>query len=188
MSVSQTYDFPVIGPKKAYLLYHEELESLCKHINGLQRIRFWMTFSDSYLTHLNVLQNVGMTGIEPVIFEGREIIPLQFLKKLLPDPASLGARTKGKTCIGCDIRGVKEGKEKRIFIYNTCDHEACYQEVKSQAISYTTGVPAMIGALMMVTQKWKSPGVYNMEQWDPDPFMHALNKYGLPWHVQELAQ
>jgi len=187
LSENQVYEFPVIGPKKAYLLYHEELESLCKYIKGLQRIRFWMTFSDQYINHLNVLQNVGMTRIDPIEFEGHSIIPIQFLKAVLPDPASLGPRTKGKTCIGCDIRGIKDGQEKRIFIYNTCDHEECYREVQSQAISYTTGVPAMIGAMMMLTQKWKSPGVFNMEQWDPDPFMHALNQYGLPWHVKEFA-
>lgn len=186
MSESQTYDFPVIGPKKAYLLYHEELESLCQNIPGLQRIRFWMTFSDQYLTHLNVLQNVGMTSIEPIEFEGQFISPIQFLKAVLPDPASLGPRTKGKTCIGCDIKGIKDGQEKRVFIYNTCDHEECYREVKSQAISYTTGVPAMIGAMMILTGKWKAPGVFNMEQWDPDPFMDALNQYGLPWHIKEF--
>lgn len=186
MSVSQTYDFPVVGPKEAYLLYHEELESLCQNIKGLKRIRFWMTFSQQYLTHLEVLQNVGMTGIEPIEFEGKQIAPIQFLKAILPDPASLGPRTKGKTCIGCDITGIKEGKEKRIFIYNTCDHQECYAEVKSQAISYTTGVPAMIGAKMMLEKKWMKPGVFNMEEWDPDPFMEALNQYGLPWHVNEL--
>ena len=186
MSESQIYDFPVIGPQKAYLLYHEELESLCKHIQGLKRIRFWMTFSDQYLNYLNVLQNVGMTSIEPIEFEGKSIIPIQFLKAILPNPASLGPRTRGKTCIGCDIQGIQGNQKKRVFIYNTCDHEACYREVKSQAISYTTGVPAMIGAMMMLTEKWKSPGVFNMEQWNPDPFMNALSQYGLPWHVKEL--
>ena len=186
MSESQTYDFPEIGPKKAYLLYHEELESLSKNIKGLQRIRFWMTFSDSYLNHLRVLQNVGMTSIEPIQFGDQSIAPIQFLKAVLPDPASLGPRTRGKTCIGCDIQGIKNGQSKRIFIYNTCDHEACYREVKSQAISYTTGVPAMIGAMLMLTQKWQATGVYNLEQLDPDPFMDALNQYGLPWQIKEL--
>jgi len=186
LSVKQSFDFPQIGEKNAYLMYHEELESLVKNIKGLKRIRFWMTFSDNYLKHLEVLQNVGMTGIEPVVFEGREIIPLQFLKALLPDPASLGPRTKGKTCIGNVIEGTKDGKPRKIYIYNVCDHQECYREVGSQAISYTTGVPAMIGAMMMVTNVWRAKGVFNMEQLDPDPFMEALNRYGLPWEVKEL--
>ncbi|WP_269538845.1 saccharopine dehydrogenase family protein [Cerasicoccus fimbriatus] len=186
MSVMQVYDFPVVGPKDAYLLYHEELESLCQNIKGLKRIRFWMTFGQKYITHLNVLQNVGMTSIEPINFKGQEIAPIEFLKAVLPDPASLGPRTKGKTCIGCDIVGYKDGQKKRIFIYNVCDHEECYAEVSSQAISYTTGVPAMIGGMMMVTGKWRQDGVWNMEQLDPDPFMEQLNLRGLPWQVQEL--
>lgn len=186
MSVKQVYHFPVVGPQDAYLLYHEELESLCQNIKGLKRIRFWMTFSEKYLTHLRVLENIGMTRIDPIDYQGQEIIPIQFLKAILPDPASLGPRTQGKTCIGCDITGIKNGKEKRIFIYNTCDHQECYQEVKSQAISYTTGVPAMIGAMMMLQGQWMQPGVFNMEQWDPDPFMDALNQYGLPWQVKEF--
>lgn len=186
LSVKQSFDFPQIGPKNAYLMYHEELESLVKHIKGLKRIRFWMTFSDNYLKHLEVLQNVGMTGIEPVEFEGHKIIPLQFLKALLPDPASLGPRTKGKTCIGNVIEGIKDGKPRKIYIYNVCDHQECYAEVGSQAISYTTGVPAMIGAMMLMTNAWRDKGVFNMEQLDPDPFMEALNRYGLPWEVKEL--
>lgn len=186
LAVSRVFDFPDIGPKKIYLLYHEELESLVKHIRGLQRIRFWMTFSDQYLTHLQVLQNVGLTRIDPIEYQGQQIVPLQFLKALLPDPASLGPRTKGKTCIGCVFEGVKAGKRKKIYLYNSCDHEACYREVNSQAISYTTGVPAMIGALLMVTGVWQQPGVYNLEQLDPDPFMEKLNQYGLPWTVNEL--
>lgn len=186
MSVSQVFDFPIIGPKKAYLLYHEELESLAKNIKNLKRIRFWMTFSDNYLKHLEVLQNVGMTSIEPVKFGDCEIVPLQFLKALLPDPASLGPRTKGKTCIGCMIEGLKDGKPRKVFIYNVCDHEKCYQEVKSQAISYTTGVPAMIGAMMMLTGVWRGKGVFNMEEFDPEPFMEKLNKHGLPWHILEM--
>ncbi len=182
LTVSKTYDFPEgIGPKKIYLLYHEELESIVKFFPTLKRARFWMTFSDNYLKHLEVLQNVGMTRIDPVEFEGKQIIPIQFLKALLPDPASLGPRTKGKTCIGCVVKGVKDGKERTYYVYNICDHEACYREVKSQAISYTTGVPAMIGAKMMLTGKWRGEGVFNMEQFDPDPFMEALNEHGLPW-------
>ncbi len=182
LSWSMTYDFPGgIGRKKCYLLYHEELESLALHIKGLRRARFWMTFSENYLNHLKVLENVGMTRIDPVEFQGQSIVPIQFLKALLPDPASLGPLTKGKTCIGCLMRGVKDGKERVCYIYNICDHEQCYREVQSQAISYTTGVPAMIGAKMLLTGHWKKPGVWNMEQLDPDPFMRDLNQYGLPW-------
>ncbi|MEZ4578893.1 MAG: saccharopine dehydrogenase family protein [Desulfobacterales bacterium] len=156
LSVSKEFDFPEgIGPKKIYLMYHEELESIVKHIPGVKQARFWMTFSDNYLKHLEVLENVGMTRIDPVVYEGREIIPLKFLKALLPDPASLGPLTKGRTCIGCLINGKKDGKEKQYYIYNICDHEKCYEEVRSQAISYTTGVPAVIGAMMMLTGKWR---------------------------------
>jgi len=187
LSVSETFDFPEgIGPMKIYLLYHEELESLAKNIRGLKRARFWMTFSDNYLKHLEVLQNVGMTRIDPVKFEGHEIVPLKFLKALLPDPASLGPLTKGRTCIGDMMTGVKNGKPKKLYVYNICDHEACYREVKSQAISYTTGVPAMIGAMLMLTGAWKGEGVFNMEQLDPDPFMDKLNQHGLPWTAVEL--
>ncbi len=166
-------------------MYHEELESLTKHFPTLKKAQFWMSFSENYLKHLEVLGNVGMTGIEPVMFEGKEIVPLQFLKALLPDPASLGPRTKGKTCIGCLITGTKDGKPKSAYVYNICDHQECYKEVKSQAISYTTGVPAMIGAKMILEGKWKGAGVFNMEQLDPDPFMEDMNKYGLPWSVIE---
>jgi len=187
LSVKQVYDFPEVGPKDAYLLYHEELESLCQNIPGLKRIRFWMTFSERYLTHLRVLENVGMTSIEPINFKGQAIAPIEFLKAVLPDPASLGPRTKGKTCIGCDIVGIKDGKPKRIFIYNVCDHEACYAEVSSQAISYTTGVPAMIGAMQIVKGNWRDAGVWNMEQLDPDDFMDALNQNGLPWKILDVA-
>ncbi len=186
MSVSMDFDFPECGVKRAYLLYHEELESLVQNIKGLKRIRFWMTFGESYLTHLRVLQNVGMTRIDPVMFEGREIIPIQFLKALLPDPASLAPGYTGKTCIGCLIEGLKDGKPRKIFIYNVCDHAECYKEVKAQAISYTTGVPAMIGGMMMLTGTWRSEGVFNVEQLDPTPFMDKLNKHGLPWHVKEM--
>ena len=187
LSVSRMFDFPEgIGPKKIYLMYHEELESLVKHFPKVRRARFWMTFSDNYLNHLKVLQNVGMTRIDPVIYNGQEIVPLQFLKAVLPDPSSLGPLTRGRTCIGCLARGTKDGKPKTVFVYNICDHEACYREVQSQAISYTTGVPAMIGAKMMLTGQWRGAGVFNMEQFDPDPFMEALNQHGLPWDVMRL--
>lgn len=181
MSIKRVYDLPEIGPKDIYLLHHEEMESLALNIKGIEKIRFWMTFSERYLTHLKVLENVGMTSIEPIEFEGKQIVPLQFLKAVLPDPASLGPRTKGKTNIGCIFQGTKDGKERTYYVYNVCDHQECYKEVGSQAISYTTGVPAMIGAAMVMTGKWKKPGVYNIEEFDPDPFMEALNKFGLPW-------
>jgi saccharopine dehydrogenase (NAD+, L-lysine-forming) len=179
---SMTYDFPAgIGPRKCYLMYHEELESLVLNLPGLRRARFWMTFGDSYLKHLEVLGNVGMTRIDPVDFGGTRIVPLQFLKALLPDPSSLGEKTRGKTCIGCLIRGVKAGQVRRYYVYNVCDHQEAFAETGAQAISYTTGVPAMIGAMMMLTGKWRGRGVFNMEQFDPDPFMEALNRHGLPW-------
>jgi saccharopine dehydrogenase (NAD+, L-lysine-forming) len=179
---SMSYDFPEgIGPRKCYLMYHEELESLVLNLPGLKRARFWMTFGDSYLKYLEVLSNVGLTRIDPVDFGGTKIVPLQFLKALLPDPAGLGPKTRGKTCIGCLMRGVKDGKPKRYYVYNICDHEAAYAETGSQAISYTTGVPAMIGAMLMLTGQWRGRGVFNMEQLDPDPFMDAMNRCGLPW-------
>jgi saccharopine dehydrogenase (NAD+, L-lysine-forming) len=181
LEIKKTYDFTEIGPKNIYLLYHEELESLAINIKGVKKIRFWMTFSDNYLNHLRVLQNVGMTSIEPIEFEGKMIQPIQFLKAVLPDPATLGPRTKGKTNIGCIIRGIKDGKPRTYYVYNVCDHQECYREVGSQAISYTTGVPAMIGAMLIIKGIWQKPGVYNVEEFDPDPFMEALNKYGLPW-------
>ena len=182
LSVHKEFDFPKgIGSRKIYLMYHEELESLTRHMPEIRRARFWMTFSDNYLKHLEVLENVGMTRIDPVEYEGREIVPLKFLKALLPDPGSLGPLTRGRTCIGCLIKGIKEGKEKTYYIYNICDHEKAYKEVGSQAISYTTGVPAMLGAMMMLTKKWTGQGVFNMEQFNPDPFMEALPPYGLPW-------
>ncbi len=185
LSVHKTWDFPEIGPKEMYLMYHEELESLAKNLKGLKRIRFWMTFSEKYLTHLRVLENVGITSIHPIQYQGMEIVPLQFLKALLPDPASLGPRTKGKTNIGCLIKGIKDGKPVKTYVYNVCDHEECYAEVESQAISYTTGVPAVIGAMMVLTGKWQGEGVFNMEQMDPDPFMEEMNRRGLPW-VEEI--
>ncbi len=181
MEIKREYHFDQIGQKDMYLLHHEEIESLAQNIKGIRRIRFFMTFGQSYLTHLRCLEDVGMTSIKPILYEGKEIIPLQFLKAVLPDPASLGPRTKGKTNIGCIFKGVKDGKEKTYYLYNVCDHQECYREVGSQAISYTTGVPAMIGAMLVMTGKWQKPGVWNMEQFDPDPFMDALNRWGLPW-------
>ena len=182
LSVHHSFRFPEgIGNYEIYLLYHEELESLARNIKGLKRARFWMTFSENYLTHLRVLQNVGMTRIDPVPFQGQQIIPVQFLKALLPDPASLAENYTGKTCIGCVVQGVKSGKQRAYFIYNICDHAACYREVSAQAISYTTGVPAMIGAKLMLEGVWRQPGVFNTEEFDPDPFMADLNEYGLPW-------
>ncbi len=187
LSWSMNYSFPEgIGQKKCYLMYHEELESLVIHLRGLKRARFWMTFGEQYLTHLRVLENVGMTRIDPVEFGGQQIVPIQFLKKVLPEPSSLGPLTKGKTCIGCVLRGVKDGKEKKLYVYNICSHEEAYREVGSQAISYTTGVPAMIGAKLILEKTWHRPGVWHMEQFDPDPFMDALNRYGLPWTAVEL--
>ncbi|MDA3925931.1 MAG: saccharopine dehydrogenase family protein [Kiritimatiellae bacterium] len=181
LEIKRVFDFDEIGEKDAYLLYHEELESLALNITGIKRIRFFMTFGQQYITHLNVLQNVGMTSIVPIEYEGKQIQPLHFLKAVLPDPASLGPRTKGKTNIGCICRGVKDGKAVSYYVYNVCDHQSCYKEVGSQAISYTTGVPAMIGAKLFLEGKWKKPGVYNVEEFDPDPFMAELNKQGLPW-------
>ncbi|MGB7551894.1 MAG: saccharopine dehydrogenase family protein [Chromatiaceae bacterium] len=187
LSHSRAFDFPEgIGQRQIYLMYHEELESLVKHFPEIRRARFWMTFSDNYLKHLEVLKNVGMTRIDPVIYEGHEVIPLKFLKALLPDPASLGPLTKGRTCIGCLARGLRHGENRVFYLYNICDHEACYREVQSQAISYTTGVPAMIGAKQILTSAWSGAGVFNMEQFDPDPFMDDLNRYGLPWEVRML--
>ena len=180
------FKFPEIGHKNMYLMYHEELESLTKHFPEIQRARFWMTFGDSYLKHLEVLGNVGMTSINPINHNGVNIIPLQFLKNVLPDPGSLGERTKGKTCIGTIITGKKNNLEKTFYTYNICDHEKCYDELGSQAISYTTGVPAMIGAMLMIQKIWFKPGVWNIEQFDPDPFMDQLNQHGLPSTTIEL--
>ncbi|KAB2901928.1 MAG: saccharopine dehydrogenase family protein [Kofleriaceae bacterium] len=185
LSVSAVFDYPGVGERKSFLLYHEELESLAVNIRGLERIRFWMTFGEAYLKHLEVLGNVGMTRIDPVDYEGRPVVPIKFLKNLLPDPASLAAGYTGKTSIGCLVEGVKDGKPRKVFLYNICDHAACYREVRAQAVSYTTGVPAVTGAVMMVTGKWKQAGVWNMEELDPDPFLEDVAKRGLPWHVQE---
>lgn len=186
MSLKQSFSCPEdVGTYNIYRMYHEELESLTKHYPTLQRAQFWMSFGESYLKHLEVLNNVGMTGIEAIEFEGHKIVPIQFLKALLPEPSLLGPRTHGKTCIGCVVTGLKDGKQRTVYIYNVKDHQDCYKEVGSQAISYTTGVPAMIGAKMMLEGKWMQAGVWNMEQMDPDPFMEDLNLYGLPWHVIE---
>ena len=185
VEIKREYDFPEVGKKDMYLLHHEEIESLALNIPGIKRIRFFMTFGQSYLTHLKCLENVGMTSIEPIMYEGKEIVPLQFLKAVLPDPSTLGPRTKGKTNIGCIFIGKKDGKEKTLYIYNTCDHQECYKEVGSQAVAYTTGVPAMIGAMLVMNGTWQKPGVFNMEEFDPDPFMDALNKWGLPWKICE---
>lgn len=181
-----SFDYPVAGPRESYLLYHEEMESLVKNIKGLKRVRFWMTFGQPYLTHLKVLENVGMTRIDEVEFEGRKIIPIRFLKALLPDPGSLGSNYEGKTVIGCILKGKKDDKEIQKYIYNICDHTEAYKEVQSQAVSYTTGVPAMIGAMLMVKGLWKEQGVYNVEQLDPDLFMEELSKNGLPWLIEDF--
>lgn len=188
LSVHHTFNFPQIGDKEIYLMYHEELESLAKNIKGVKRMRFWMTFSQNYLTHLKVLENVGMTRIDPVEYGGQKIVPLQFLKAVLPDPSSLGSRTAGKTNIGCIASGTHKGKKKIMYIYQVCDHEECYKEVKSQAISYTTGVPAVVGAAMMLSSKWSGKGVFNVEEFDPEPFLAELGKRGLPWQIVELPE
>ena len=183
MSMSKIIDFPEIGLKKAYLLYHEELESLVKHFPSIKKIRFWMTFSDSYINHLKVLENIGLTSIHPINFKGQKIIPLEFLKELLPDPANLSTNYSGKTCIGCVITGKVNGKRKTKIIYNVSNHETCHKEVQAQAVSYTTGVPAMIGAKLMLSDTWSGHGVFNMEEFDALPFMNELNKQGLSWKV-----
>jgi len=183
MSIHKPIDYPEIGPRESYVLYHEELESLVKNFPTLKRARFWMTFGQAYLTHLEVLQNVGMTRIDPVPFQGMNIVPLEFLKAVLPAPDSLGENYTGQTSIGCQIKGVKDGKDRTYFIWNNCDHAETYKEVRGQAVSYTTGVPAMIGAMLMLTGVWMKPGVWNCEELDPDPFIEQMNKQGLP--VQE---
>jgi saccharopine dehydrogenase (NAD+, L-lysine forming) len=181
-AVKKDLNYPNIGPKPSYVIYHEELESLVKHFPTLQRARFWMTFGDEYLTHLRVIQNIGMAGIEPIKFQGMDIVPLEFLKAVLPNPGDLGENYTGWTSIGCRIKGIKNGKEKTYYVYNNCSHAAAYEETGTQGVSYTTGVPAMIGAMMMLTGEWKGAGVWNIEQLNPDPFMAKLNQYGLPWH------
>ncbi|MBN1839297.1 MAG: saccharopine dehydrogenase family protein [Campylobacterales bacterium] len=186
VSVKMVWDYPEVGPKDSYLLYHEELESLVLNIKGLKRIRFFMTFGQSYLTHMKCLENVGMLRIDEVEHKGMKIVPMEFLKTLLPDPASLGPRTVGFTNIGCVFEGLKDGKKRKIYIYNVCDHQECYRETGAQAVSYTTGVPAMIGAKMMLEGKWSGKGVFNMEQFDAKPFMDELNVQGLPWKIIEM--
>ncbi|TAL18807.1 saccharopine dehydrogenase family protein [bacterium] len=182
LKTKRVFDFPeAIGPMNIYKMYHEEMESLVKHFPSIKKAQFWMTFSDNYLKHLEVLQNVGMTRIDEVEYNGVKIVPLQFLKAVLPDPGSLGALTKGRTCIGVVGRGVKDDREKMVYVYQICDHEEAFKETNSQAISYTTGVPAVVGAIMMATGKWRGHGVFNMEQFDPDPFLKTLGEYGLPW-------
>ena len=183
MSIKREYDFEQVGRKDMYLLHHEEIEALGRNMPEVQRIRFFMTFGQSYLDHMRCLEDVGMLSTAPVEFNGQQIVPIQFLKALLPDPASLGPRTVGKTNIACIFTGVKDGEKKAVKIYNVCDHQECYREVGSQAISYTTGVPAMIGAMLVVTGQWKKPGVFTTDEFDPDPYMEALNKWGLPWIV-----
>jgi len=186
VSVKMVWDYPEVGPKDSYLLYHEELESLVQNIKGLKRIRFFMTFGQSYLTHMKCLENVGMLRIDEVEVDGVKIVPIQLLKALLPDPASLGPRTVGFTNIGCVFEGLKDGKKRKIYIYNVCDHQECYRETGAQAVSYTTGVPAMIGAKMILEGKWAGKGVFNMEQFDAKPFMDELNTQGLPWKIIEM--
>lgn len=183
LELHTSVEYPRIGPRESYLLYHEELESLVKHFPSLKRARFWMTFSQQYITHLKVLQNVGMTSIEPIDFEGTLIQPLQFLKAVLPEPSSLGEGYQGETSIGCQMRGLKDGRERTAYIFNNCSHTEAYRDTKAQAVSYTTGVPASIGAKLMAEGTWLKPGVWNMEQFDPDPFMELLPKYGLPWEI-----
>ena len=181
MSIRRTYHFDQVGAKDMYLLHHEEIESLAKNIPGVKRIRFFMTVGQSYLDHMRCLEDVGMLSTAPIDYEGRQIVPIQFLKALLPDPASLGPRTTGKTNIGCIFTGKKDGRDKTYYLYNVCDHQECYREVGSQAISYTTGVPAMVGAMMLLNGTWNKPGVFTVEEFDPDPYMEALNRWGLPW-------
>ena len=185
LSVSKIFDYPGVGERNSFLLYHEELESLAKNLKGLKRIRFWMTFGESYLKHLEVMQNIGITRIDEVEFDGKKIVPIKFLRALLPDPASLAQNYTGKTSIGVLAEGIKDGKKRRVFVYNICDHAETYKEVRAQAVSYTTGVPAVTGAVMMATGAWKGAGVFNMEQMDPDPFLEDVAKRGLPWHVEE---
>ena len=182
LSVHRPVTYPRIGPRESYLMYHEELESLVKNFPALKRARFWMTFGQEYLTHLRVMQNIGMTGIRPVPYQGMEIVPLQFLKAVLPDPGTLGENYTGETSIGCRIRGVKDGKERAYYVYNNCSHREAYRETGAQAVSYTTGVPAMTGAKMFLQGIWAKPGVWNVEEFDPDPFLEELSVQGLPWH------
>lgn len=182
LEIHKTLNYPNIGPKESYLLHHEELESLVKNYPTIRRARFWMTFGQEYLTHLRVIQNIGMASIKPINYNGMEIVPLQFLKAVLPNPQELGENYEGETSIGCRIRGLKDGKEQTYYIYNNCSHQAAYEETGMQGVSYTTGVPACIGARLFMLGEWKRPGVWNVEEFDPDNFMAELNKQGLPWH------
>jgi saccharopine dehydrogenase (NAD+, L-lysine-forming) len=181
-AIHKPLNYPNIGPKESYMIYHEELESLVKNFPTLKRARFWMTFGQEYLTHLRVIQNIGMARIDPIIYNGVEIVPIQFLKAVLPDPGELGENYTGETSIGCRIKGIKDGKERAYYVYNNCSHEAAYKETGAQGVSYTTGVPATIGAILFMKGLWRKPGVYNVEEFNPDPFMEQLNKQGLPWH------
>jgi len=182
LEIHKTLNYPNIGPKESYLLHHEELESLVKNYPTIKRGRFWMTFGQEYLTHLRVIQNIGMASIKPIKYQGIDIVPLQFLKAVLPNPQDLGENYDGETSIGCRIRGLKDGKEHTYYVYNNCSHRAAYEETGMQGVSYTTGVPACIGARLFMLGLWKKPGVFNVEEFDPDPFMDELNKQGLPWH------
>ena len=182
LEIHQPLTYPGIGPKESYLLHHEEIESLVKNYPTIKRARFWMTFGQEYLTHLRVIQNIGMASIVPIDYEGHQIVPLQFLKAVLPNPQDLGENYEGETSIGCRIRGLKDGRERTYYVYNNCSHRAAYEETGMQGVSYTTGVPACIGARMFMLGLWKRPGVWNVEEFDPDPFMEELNKQGLPWH------
>lgn len=182
LEIHKTLTYPNVGPKESYLLHHEELESLVLNFPTIRRGRFWMTFGQEYLTHLRVIQDIGMASIKPINYEGKEIVPLQFLKAVLPNPQELGSNYDGETSIGCRIRGLKDGKEETYYVYNNCSHQAAYEETGMQGVSYTTGVPACIGARLFMQGLWKKAGVYNVEEFDPDPFMEELNKQGLPWH------
>ena len=182
LELHQPLTYPNIGPRESYLLHHEELESLVKNYPTIKQARFWMTFGQEYLTHLRVIENIGMASIVPIDYNGQQIVPLQFLKAVLPNPQELGENYEGETSIGCRIRGIKDGKELTYYVYNNCKHQDAYNETGMQGVSYTTGVPAMIGAMMFFKGLWKRPGVWNVEEFDPDPFMEELNKHGLPWH------
>ena len=191
LSIACMIDYPEVGPRKSYLIYHEEEESLVRNIRGLKQIRFWMTFGDNYIKHLDVLQNVGMTRIDPVMYKGNPVIPMEFLKELLPPPSSLGANYTGRTSIGCIIDGKKDGKKKTVLIYNVCEHADCYKETQAQAVSYTTGVPPVVGAMMLFKGHWgtgaQKAGVFNVEQLPSKPFMDEIGKQGLPWHVKDIT-
>ena len=183
LEIHKPLTYPEIGPRESYLMYHEELESLVINYPTIKRARFWMTFGEEYLTHLRVIQDIGMARIDPVMYQGMEIVPLQFLKAVLPNPQDLGENYTGQTSIGCRIRGIgKDGKPLTYYIYNNCDHHAAFEETGMQAVSYTTGVPAMTGAMMFLKGLWCKPGVHNVEEFDPDPFLQVLNEQGLPWH------